>query len=341
MTPPIRSGRDRDDVPAPQRGFTLIELLVVMGVLGILMGMGMGFLRRRGRDLDVAVTMVRDQLRLAADSAATRHLPASVAIVQGEDGAPATVRARVLAPIAFFHLDEDERRDERAGLETELSGETVPGRFGEARRNDPAQKRSLLRAVVGDRPAFDLRDGFATRLDLRFDADQSEAGEGVVLRIGSTLELRVDEALVPSAKFVGTEGGDQQGRSFTLTTKRSLPTERWVTLELVHDGRSFAMLADGVELARTAAPQRLWQRPEDVLELSPADRPLAALVDEFAIFAYDVSEQQTLPSGITIRAEPAEIAFDRNGDLEAPASLHLSDQDDERALRVGAKGSVE
>ena len=76
-------------------GFTLLEVLVVMGLLGMLMGIGVGFLRRRGNDIEVAIGIVRDQVRLAAESSATRHLPAAVLIVPGEDGAPATVKEGV------------------------------------------------------------------------------------------------------------------------------------------------------------------------------------------------------------------------------------------------------
>lgn len=326
---------------ASDRGFTLIEMLVVLGLLGLLMGLGLGFLRRGGRDIDVAIGAVRDQVRLAAESAATRHLPASVSIEPGEDGAPARVRARVLAPIAYWHLDEDEGRDARSGIPSELSGEIASGRFGEARRNDARLKRSVLRAAFGDRPAVDLRDGFAFRVDVRFDAERGDAGDAVVLRIGSTLELRVDAELVPAAKYVGTQGGDQQGQSYLLATKRALRADRWITLELVADGSAFAMLADGVELARTPATLPLWQRPEDVLELSPADRPLPGLVDELVVFAYDRSQEQMLPPGIGVRAVPEQFGFDRNGDLLVPVTIRVTDLDEERVLRVGPGGSIE
>ena len=42
-------------------GFTLLEMLVVMALIGVLMGMGVGFLRRSGDDFEVALAAIRDR----------------------------------------------------------------------------------------------------------------------------------------------------------------------------------------------------------------------------------------------------------------------------------------
>lgn len=321
-----------------QTGFTLLELLVVMGVLGMLMGVGLGFLRRRGNDMDIAVAMIRDQVRVAAESAATRHLPAAVVVRDGVDGAPGSVRARVLEPVAFWHLDEDSRRDDDGGIPTDVGGEIVPGRFGEARRNGFEAKTAVLRARPGGRPVFDLRSGFALRMDVHLGAGGEEA---VLARIGTAFEFRLDPERKPVVKLVGSEGGGRAGPSTTIEAHKPLRSDHWLTLEVVHEAGRLALFVDGVLVAEGVAELPLWQDPAHSFEISPGDRPVDGVIDEIALFAYALAQQQDLPGGIAIGAEPEAIRFDRDGDPTASAVIRLSGRDDERVLHIGPGGSIE
>lgn len=318
-------------------GFTLLEMLIVMGLVGMLMGIGLGAMRRRGNDLDVATAMVRDAVRTAAESAATRHLPSAVVIEQGVDGGPPSVRARVLEPVTNWHLDRSEADDARAGIPTDVVGEIVPGRFGMARRNDAKVKASILRAQVGGHPVFDLHSGFAIRAEVRFDGQGEEA---VLFRLGTALELRLDASLVPSLKFVGTEGKGPRG-STTIAARAPLRKDRWMTLEAVQEADRLLLRVDGIEVASGRADLPLWQPGDESFEISPGDRPIQGVVDEVAVFAYAFAEQESLPTGLTVKGEPPVIRFDSDGDLEGTAVIRLGGLDDERVLRVGPGGRIE
>lgn len=317
-------------------GFTLLEMLVVMTLIGVLMGMGIGFLRRKGDALDVALAAVRDQVRIAALTARTRHLPSEVVIDEGQGRRP-IVRARVLEPVGHWHMEADPRDDESAGLPSAVAGLVEPGRFGMARRFDPEREVGLLLVEAGDRPVFDLRDGFALRVDLKLDARES----AIVARFGTSLEVRLDDDLVPSAKLVVTEGGGRADGSTTLQGTRALAIGRWQTLQVVHDGRRFALLVDDAEIASEAVRLPILQTDRDVFEVSPADAPVPGLVDEVMVMAYAFAEPIDLPPGVRITADPAVVRFDRQGDLVEPVDVVLAIDEDERRHHVGPGGIVE
>ncbi|MGE0145290.1 MAG: prepilin-type N-terminal cleavage/methylation domain-containing protein [Planctomycetota bacterium] len=319
-------------------GFTLLELLVVMGVLGVLLGIGVGFLRRGGNDLQLAESIVRDALRTAGDSAATFRMPTTVMVVPGVDGGPSAVRARILEPVAHWHLDEDPRADDTAGLPSQVGGEVVAGRFGDARRSDPDSKQSILRAEVGGRPVFDLREGFVLRLDCRLSHGE---GDAVLARIGSAFELVLNGDLVASVKFVGTQGGERGDKTFRLEALRALPTDRWITIAVVHAADRLRLLVDGEVLGDTPAELPLWQAEDQSFEVSPADRPVAGLLDEVALFAYGTAPAESVPGSVAIAIEPKEIHFDRFGEPQSPSVIRLRLGDEERVLRVGSGGSVQ
>src|SRR5690606_28938207 len=148
------------------RGFTLLELLAVMALLGILTGLGVGMLQRRGDDLEQALRLVRNQVRVAALTARTRRLPAEVVVKPAGPTGLASVEARVLRPIGNWHMEETTRGDDDAGLESRVEGTPEPGRFGAARRPDLERQVALLALHAGRRSVFDLSDGFALRIEV-------------------------------------------------------------------------------------------------------------------------------------------------------------------------------
>jgi len=79
-----------------EAGLTLLELLVVAGILSVLMGLGVGFLRRSD-GLPEAKSAIVGMLRMAALDARTRALPTEVLLEPGQDG------SRPFAPARSIH----------------------------------------------------------------------------------------------------------------------------------------------------------------------------------------------------------------------------------------------
>ena len=73
-------------------GFTILELMVVMGVLSVLFGLSFGFLQGAANDLELAEAVLRDQLRIAALTSRSRHLPTEVWVESGDDRRPTRLR---------------------------------------------------------------------------------------------------------------------------------------------------------------------------------------------------------------------------------------------------------
>lgn len=327
--------------PAPERrraaGFTLLEMLVVIGLLGVLMGLGVGFLRRAGGGSDLALAIVRDQVRVAALTARTRHLPTEVVLESGGTERPAAVHARVLAPVGQWHMEDRQSLDDDAGLDSQLAGEVEPGRFGFARRPPLDRRTSLLSVPTQGRAAFDLREGFALRVDLRLE----ERTAMTIARLGTALDVRLDDDLYPTVKLVGTTGGGAAGAMVQAAGKRPLPIGRWLTLAVVHDGSRLSLMV-GDQLADLVdAPLPILQTAGDVFVVSPGTEPVIGLVDEVQLLAYESGAEQLLPIGIELVASPSVFRFDRNGDLVEPCRFTLRDGDDERTHAIAPGGVVE
>ncbi|MBK8978078.1 MAG: prepilin-type N-terminal cleavage/methylation domain-containing protein [Planctomycetes bacterium] len=323
--------------PRASRGFTLIELLVVMSLVTILLGLGIGFLSRRGDDFEVALSILRDQLRAARIASTARHLPTEVVIEPGDEQRPTLVTARVLQPVGAWHMEDDPGLDDDPGLRTELTGTPEPGRFGQARRPDLGSRRALLTVPTAGSSFFDLRDGFAFRVDLRLD----ERDEMAVMRYGSSLELKLDRDLVPHARMVQTEGGGRTGAIAQLDGTTPLMLGRWHTLQLAHDRSRVTLYVDDREVASARATLPLLQQSSDELVVSGGDRPVVGLVDSVALWAYAADEPRQLAGSVRIAAEPRVIRFDRSGDLSTQGVIALTVGEERRTYRLGPGGVLE
>lgn len=322
---------------ARRRGFTLLELIVVCGLLAVLAGIGVGFLQRADTSRSAAMSAVSAEVRRAANTARSTGLPTEVVFSTGDPtatggaAAPSEVWARVLAPVGAWRFEPDERQLV-AALEPESNADYGPGRFGRAARFDFDGKGALL-SVAMSGARFDLRDGFALRMDLRLERSEVM----VLARIGQGFELRLDEGLVPSARLV-TADGEQSGVQVTMRADRAVELDRWQRVEFVYDRRRLSLVIEGREVAAVEASAAPFQRDDEVFEVSPGDAPIEGWVDEVELLAYDLSEPQILPLEVEL-TRAAVVRFDGQGDPLPPATfewmLHGDDVLEEFRIKAG------
>ena len=290
-----------------QRGFTLLELLVVIGVISVLFGLAIGFLGRTDPHM-VADSMIGGEIRAAQMTARAEGLPTEVWIRPGIDGAAATVQARLLQPVLTFHLEPGE--DVLAeSLRPTLHGEdVVQGRFGHGRRSKEGERLPLL-SWPAVPEVLDLRDGFVIRLDLWLD---HRVG-GTVLRLQPAVEVQLDDAGKPRARFRFRGVGNESTGSAAVASPLSLPLHQWCTLDIGCDGRWAWMTVDGRELGRSVAEGTMQQDEKSVFEVSPGEAPLRGIVDEIRLFVYAFSPPQYLPA--ELHPDGAfRFAFDARGE---------------------------
>lgn len=323
--------------PSTESGFTLLEMLVVVGVLSVLLGMGVGFLRRGGGERGAAVSAVTGQLRAASSAARSRGLPTEVRIVPSVDGLPATVQSLELLPVTVVHFEPGERGLSPA-LAPALGGEDEPrGRFGHGRRPAADQRSPLLRLPV-DRKVWDLRGGFVFRFDLRLESQES----CTLLRVGRSLELAIDSNGLLRGRMLQRDVDGSGGAAAVLVSQAPLPVGRWHTVELAHDGARFWCAVDGRTVGAADARAGLFQQDGDLLDLGPSESVLSGVVDEFQWFVYAWNEPVRLPVGIDV-AKLVSIRFDATGEPVAPPAiaLVLAQEETTEELKVGAGGTLQ
>ena len=294
--------------PRPcSRGFTLLELLVVMGVISVLLGLAVGFLGRTDPQ-QIADSIIAGETRAAQMTARAEGLPTEVWIRPGTDGGPASVQARLLQPVLTFHLEPGEDVLDESLRPTLRGDDVIQGRFGHARKSRDGERAPLLSwPAVPD--VIDLREGFVIRLDLWLE----QRVAGTVLRLQPAVEVQLDDAGKPRARFRLRTMGNENTSSAAVASQLSLPLKKWCTLDIGCDGRWAWMTVDGRELGRTVAEGTMQQDPKGVLEVSPAEEPLRGIVDEIRLFVYAFSPPQYLPAGM-LPDGAFRFAFDARGD---------------------------
>lgn len=330
-----RTGGTRSGALRGSAGFTLLELLVVMGLVGVLAGIGIGFLSRTGSDVEVGLAMVRDQVRVAALTARTRRLPTTVMLEPGEDGAPSWVQARVLLPVAQWSMEERERGDSRL-IPNIIGGDLEPGRFGMARRAVESGPLLQLETKEIRDTLFDLRDGFALSLDVKLD----ERRAMTLARLDVNLVLSVDDNLFPEAKVVVADG-DRAGGSELLRSEVPIRLHQWSTVTLAHDGHKLTLLVDDREGARRPLQGSLYQTDNDLFVVSPPDAPILGLVDEVRMLAYEFTERQVMPAAVELSTRTKLIEFGRDGRLLAPAKFSLAFGDEGGDFEIDPGGIIQ
>jgi len=322
----------RSDAQRRAAAFTLMELLTVCAILGVLFGIGIGFLGR-GSGTAEAIAAIGSQLRAAALHARSSSLPTAVLIEPGRDGGNATVRTRGLLPVAVFGFEEGERQLDSA-LEPVVGGaEVLHGRFGRARTPLAGDKHPLLEVPLPP-SAADLRDGFA----LRFDLLLHQRHGGVLVQLARALEVAIDDEARPRARLVArTESAGGTGSS--LESKEGLPVGRWCTFEIAADGQEMWLGVDGRVLARQPLRAAIVQQPDDRLAICPGDQPVDGDFDEVRLLAYVLDDPLQLPENVRV-AKAQRIDFDVLGDPIAPDPIELRIEAEQRTetLLVGQGG---
>lgn len=316
-------------------GFTLIELLAVMSVVTVLMGLGIGFMLRRGSPIEQATAAVRDQVRLAAVTAKSRMAPTEV-LLHRHDGGRSQLQVRGLEPVAAWHCEPGERQinDQVRG---DVSGTHVPGRFGMALRPDPDARFAVLRVPTQGSTSWDLGDGFLLRLDLRLE----ERRACTVAQLGRGFSLSLDDEGTPEVRLALAAGRQQQGATRTAKGSVPLPLHRWATLDVVFDGRVLELAVDGRPAASVRAEGVLFQRDADVFEVSPGQGAVPGLVDEIQLWAYVLAEPVELPNGTVIEGLEDGLRFTPTGETESPCTLRLVSGEQTERFTVAPGGVLQ
>lgn len=298
--------RLRTTTPAAA-GFTLLELLVVIGVLSVLTGLSLGYLRRTDPEV-IASSILAGENRAAMMTARAEGVPTEVRVRPGRDGEQATVQSRLLQAVATCHFEPGEAWLDDS-LRPTIGGEEVSnGRFGAARRVHTGDRASVLQWQLAT-ARIDVREGFVVRCDLWLEQRTS----ATILRVGDVVEFTLDEELRPKARLRLRSGAGEVSQ-VPLNGEVALPLRTWCTLDIASDGASAWISYDGIEVARSALSGVLQADPEHTLEVLPADRPLAGMVDEVRVFVYAFGVPQYLP----IELQPLQayrFAYDARGDV--------------------------
>ena len=288
-----------------------------MGLIAILSGIGIGFLREADSGLDITRAILRDQIRIAYETARSTGRPTSVDLTKVDE--IAFLRAKVLSPVGQWHLEPGELPF--GGLDPVLSGiEMATGRFGSCLRPDLAENETMFRVATSESPRFDLRDGFALRLEVFLEARE----RSIVASLGETFSLELDEDLRPIARLTLADG-PKAGRTVSLGSEEYvLPLRRWVSLELVHDGVDFLLTVDGEEVSQAAAVGEPFQPTEGQwFEVSPSNSLVHGMIDEIQLLGYELTESLQIPADVEILGLSTPVAYDRRGVLRRPVTIEL------------------
>ena len=96
-----------------------------------------------------------------------------------------------------------------------------------------------------------------------------------------------------------------------------------------------------MQVDQAVARGEAYQQKGDVFEVSPGHAPVHGLVDEIRLLAYELSEPQNLPQGVTLGGFQGPIGFDGRGRPRAPAKigstieLSLDGEHEKRSLAPG------
>jgi len=297
----------------PEGGFTLAELLLVLAIMGILMGVVLGYTRRLQGGARGTLAVVRARLSAARNTAVVSGTPSWVRIFHGKGarGDTCFLQWTTASPLLYFSFEEGPAG--WGGWKAELLGGKIVslGRFGNGLVHDRAGEPGI-RVSTGGRDDLMLDRGFSARVDVK----PRERRTMVLFKWGMTFSLELDERGVPGASLTLRGNRNLPGETVQLSGEDPLPLGTWSSLELLMDGRGAWLLVDGQVTARAKARGKPYYRLGEPIFLSGAQAPLAGVMDEVRLLALDAEPPEALPEGVEWTGGPSLVRFVPGGALD-------------------------
>lgn len=334
-------------LPWTRHGFTLLEILLVILLISVLMGYGVGFLRRGGNELDQALVRLQAYARGARMQARFHRSSARVTLSQeggsevgGQEGTPTQVLSiHALQPVGEWNFDGGPLGvlGQQGG-----AGRVVPGgRIGRGLRIDEGATGHGLYVSPRDGSEFDFRGGFLLRLDVRLDS----LGECRLAALERVFSLDLDAQGRPSARLVLGDLRGGPGRTIRFQSYERVPTGRWLRFAFSFDGELGRLVVDDRLLAERRIEGRMFHDPQAGFLVSDGALPVPGTLDEVRLFAFEVLDSWEVPESVRIEG-PAVLAYTREGLLDrrvhqGPARFLLRREEQSETLVIGMGGLVQ
>ncbi len=329
--------------PLFSRGFTLLEILLVILLISVLLGYGVGFLRRGGNELDQTLVRLQAYARGARMQARFHRSPAQLALVEvlGEEGdTPSQVlKLRALQPVGEWNFDAGglSQAGQQGG-----AGVIVPeGRIGRGLRIQEDATGHGLYISPRDPSEFDLREGFLLRMDVKLDA-YGDCRLAVLERVFS---LGIDAEGRPNASLVLGDLRGGAGRTIHFKSYERVPVQTWLRFVFSFDGEKGQLLVDGLQFSERKIKGRLFHDPRAGFVISDGGLPVPGMVDEVRLFAFEVLDSWEVPEAVRIDGPPL-LVYTQEGLLDprvhqAPARYIIRRNEQSETMSIGLGGLVQ
>ncbi|MHC4608443.1 MAG: LamG-like jellyroll fold domain-containing protein, partial [Planctomycetota bacterium] len=246
------------------RGFTLIEMVVVVTILAMLLGLSVVLFKNANKDLGVlsASGHVRARLHSVREFARSEGSPAWV-VLDLQD--PQSAYPLTRETWGTWHFESGQGTG-ALGRDAKLGNvKTVQGRVGDA-----VQMSRGSAIDCGVVPVHDKEQGISIEFWMYMWAGR---GKRTICAIGDVFEMRLDESGRPAAKF---------GKMKIYAPKdMTFPTELWVHVHFIHNGREAQLYLNGVPVASgTGKPK--WKKDKSLI-FGGKGKSITAIVDELRV----------------------------------------------------------
>ncbi len=324
-------------------GFTLLEILLVILLISVLLGYGVGFLRRGGNELDQTLIRLQAYARGARMQARFHRSPARVALVEVQDNQGDTttqvLRLKALQPVGEWNFDTGNMSStgQQGG-----AGLVVPeGRIGRGLRIEEGATGHGLYVSPRDASEFDLRNGFLLRLDVKLDS----YGECNLVVLERIFTLSIDAGGRPGASLVLGDLRGGAGRTIHFKSYERVPIQKWLRFVFSFDGETGRLLVDGLQLSERKVEGRMFHDPRAGFLISDAALPVPGTLDEVRLFAFEVLDTWEVPEAVRIEGPPL-LVYNQEGLLDpsvhqAPVQYTISRDEQSETMSIGLGGLVQ